>query len=145
MSLTYTSGDPWVGVSTTTPSLTITDDDELAKPTGLKLSVDGTNVQADWTRVTNATGYILQWNSTSSTAWDGASSATITGGATVTRKVTNLTANTTYYFRVLATKSGADNQPSDAANTRTTTTVSGTGDYDDDNDGLIEVSRTSRS
>ena len=118
----------------------INDDDELAKPTGLKLSVDGNNIQANWTRVTNATGYKLQYNTTSSTAWTSPTEVVISDGATVTRKVTGLTQNTTYYFRILPTKSGADEPPSDVVSTTTKTNVAGTGDYDADNDGLIEVS-----
>ena len=121
-------------------TVTINDDDELAKPTGLKASVDGNNIQVNWTRVTNATGYELQYNTTSATAWTSPTKVTISGGATVTRKVTGATQNTTYYFRLLPTKTGADEPPSDVVSTTTTTNVSGTGDYDSDNDGLIEVS-----
>ena len=129
----------WIAIGATA-AVTINDDDELTKPTGLRLSVDGTNIQADWTAVTGATGYKVQWNTSDS--WTGGitGSATISSGSTVTHKITSgLSANTTYYVRVLPTKSGADEPPSDAAGI-TTTASAGTGDYDTDNDGLIEVS-----
>ena len=139
VSLTATSGDPWVGVGAA-PSLTINDDDELAKPTGLKLSVDGTKIRADWTQVTGATGYKVQWNT--SDAWTSPSEGTVSSGSTTNYTISPtpaLTANTRYYVRVLPTKSGADEPPSDTADT-TTRASAGTGDYDADNDGLIEIS-----
>ena len=139
--MTATTGDPWVSVPGAALSITITDEDTLAKPTGFKLSVDGNNIQANWTQVTGATGYKLQYNTTSATAWASPTEVSISGGATVTRKVTSATQNTTYYFRLIAVKTGYDDStPSDVASTTTKTTVAGTGDYDADNDGLIEVS-----
>ena len=48
--------------ASTVPAITIKDDDTLAKPTGVKLSVDGTKVQVDWTAVTGATGYTVEWS-----------------------------------------------------------------------------------
>ena len=139
VSLTATSGDPWVGVGAA-PSLTINDDDELAKPTGLKLSVDGTKIRADWTQVTGATGYKVQWSTSSTFATK--SEGTVSSGSTTNYTINPtpaLTANTRYYVRVLPTKSGADEPPSDTADT-TTRASAGTGDYDADNDGLIEIS-----
>ena len=49
-----------------------------------------------------------------------------------------MSADTTYYFRVLPTKSGAD-QPPSAVVSATTRANAGDGDYDADNDGLIEI------
>ena len=140
-----TTTDTWVSRGTVHPTLTINDDDELAKPTGLKLSVDGTKIQADWTQVTGATGYRVEWN-TANSGWGNISptqKANVTGGSTVTYKIDPtpaLTANTRYYVRVIATKATADDSvPSDVADTKTTTATPGAGDYDVDNDGLIEV------
>ena len=137
VSLTGSTNDPWVDVATS-PTLTITDDDLLGKPTGVKLSVDGAKIQVDWTAVPNADGYIVQW-SESSTFAGAPSSATKSGGSTTTHKITTgLTSGTTYYFRVIATKTGEDNSvPSDTVSATPTT---GSVDYDADNDGLIEVS-----
>ena len=134
VSLTATSNDPWVNVGTA-PSLTITDDDLLAKPVGVKISVTGTKVQVNWTAVSDAGGYTVQW-STSATFATLTGSATKSGGSTVTHKITTgLSSGTTYYFRVIATKTGYDDStPSDAVSA-----APGGTDYDPDNDGLIDV------
>ena len=132
----------WVIVGATT-TITINDDDELTKPTGLRLSVDGTKIRADWTAVTGATGYRVEWNT--SDTWTGSitGSATISSGSTVTYTIDPtpaLSADTRYYVRVLPTKAGGvDEPPSDVASA-TTRASAGTGDYDTDNDGLIEIS-----
>ena len=55
-----TTAQNWVGI--TGASLTIKDDDTLDKPAGVKLSVDGTKVQVDWTAVTGAGGYKVEWS-----------------------------------------------------------------------------------
>ena len=141
ISLAITPGSPWVTIGAA-PTVTINDDDELTKPTGVKLSVDGTKIQVDWTQVTGATGYKVQWNSTSSTSWSNPGEDTVSSGSTVTYIISPtpaLTPDTLYYVRVLPTKSGADEPPSDTVST-TTRASAGTGDYDADDDGLIEVS-----
>ena len=116
----------------------------MAKPTGVKLSVDGAKIRVDWTAVTGATGYKIQWNSTSSTAWTSPSEGTVSSGSTTNYTINPtpaLTANTRYYVRVLPTKSGADEPPSDVADIKTHATgANATVDYDADNDGLIEIS-----
>ena len=121
--------------ASTVSTITIKDDDILTKPTGVKLSVDGTKIQVDWTAVTSATGYTVEW-STSSTFAGTPSSATVT---TNTHKITTgLTSGTTYYFRVMATKTGYDDSvwSDDDVSVAPTT---GKTDYDADNDGLIEI------
>ena len=139
---THPTATTWISKGTDV-SITINDDDELAKPTGVKLSVDGTKIRVDWTQVTGATGYKVQWNSTSSTSWSSPSEATVSSGSTVNYTVDPtpaLTANTRYYVRVLPTKSGADEPPSDTVDTATHQTgANATVDYDADNDGLIEI------
>ena len=140
--LTLTADSPWVTIGAA-PTVTISDDDELTKPTGVRLSVDGTKIRVDWTQVTGATGYKVQWNSTSSTSWASPSEGTVSSGSTTTYTIDPtpaLTANTRYYVRVLPTKSGADEPPSDVVDTTTHATSPATVDYDADNDGLIEVS-----
>ena len=140
VSLAATTNDPWVSVGTA-PTVTINDDDEFTKPTGVKLSVDGTKMRADWTAVTGATGYKVQWSTSSTFA--SPSEGTVSGGSTTNYAINPtpaLTANTRYYVRVLPTKSGADEPPSDAADVRTHATgANATVDYDADNDGLIEI------
>ena len=134
------TSDAWVIVGATATT-TIKDDDSLAKPTGVKLSVDGTNMQVDWTQVTGATGYKVQWNTANSWAGSITGSSTIASGGTVSHKITSgLTANTPYYVRVTATGAAGvdDSAPSDVVSA-TTKTNAGDGDYDADNDGLIEI------
>ena len=134
VTLTPTTGRNWVNI--TGASLTITDEDIVAKPTGVKVSVDGTKAQVDWTAVTDATGYTVQW-STSST-FTTTTDTTVTGGSTTTLKITSgLTSGMTYYFRVIATATGYDDStPSDSVSATPTT---GNVDYDNDNNGLIGV------
>ena len=48
IALTLTADSPWVTIGAA-PTVTINDDDELTKPTGVKLSVDGTKIRVDWT------------------------------------------------------------------------------------------------
>ena len=128
---TPTTGPNWVSITGAT--LTIKDDD-LPKPTGLKASVHGVNVQLDWTAAADATGYTVQW-STSSTFAGTPSSDTVT--TNTWKKTTGFTSGTTYYFRVIATATGYENsQPSDVVNV---TPTAGTVDYDNDNNGLIGV------
>ncbi len=113
------------------PTITIKDDD-IPKPTGFKVSTNGTNVQLDWTEVSLADSYTLQ-QSTSATTTD----ITISSGSTVQHKITSgLTSGTTYYFRLIAKATGYDDSPSDVVSTAPTT---GNVDYDADNDGLIDV------
>ena len=134
----HLTADKWVSTGTNA-IITINDDDELTKPTGVKLSVDGTKMQVDWTAVTGATGYKVQWNTADSWTGSPTGTATISSGSTTTHKITSgLTADTTYYVRVLPTKSGADEPPSDVKSAATRA-AAGTGDYDADNDGLIEI------
>ena len=110
--------ETWASRGSPNPTLTIKDDDELAKPTGLKLSVDGTKIQADWTSVTGATGYRVEWNT--SDVWTSIGPDqrdNVSGGSTVTYVIdpsTALLPNQQYYVRVIATKSNVDDSvPSD--------------------------------
>ena len=85
----------------------------------------------DWTATTGATGYTVQW-STSST-FDGTPSSA--PASSNTHKITSGLTSGTYHFRVIANKSGYDDSvPSDSVSATT-----GKTDYDNDNDGLIGV------
>ena len=131
--------------TSTVPTITIKDEDDSGlQPTGVKLSVDGTKIQVNWTAVTGATGYEVQWN-TANSGWGSIPSGqkgTVSSGSTVTYTINPtpaLSANTRYYVRVIAVKTGYDDSvPSDVKDIKTTASA-GTGDYDSDNDGLIEV------
>ena len=117
------------------PAITIKDDD-IPKPTGFKLSVDGTKVQLDWTEVSLADSYTLQQSTSSTFATK--TDIPISSGSTVTHKITSgLTSGTTYYFRLIAEATGYDDSaPSETVSATPTT---GDVDYDADDDGLIEV------
>ena len=113
----------------------------------MRLSVAATtskvSVRVDWTAATDATGYVVQWN-TANSGWDSPTgTTTIASGSTTTYTIHSLSPNTTYYVRLITTRSGAsdtnradDSRPSAVADTRGGVTVV---DYDDDDDGLIEV------
>ena len=136
---------PAIGVTVTNAAITLNDDDNVSKTTGVRLSVDGTKIRADWTAAAGATGYRVEWN-TADSGWGSipaAQKASVTGGSATNYKIDPtpaLSANTAYYVRVISTKTNElDAPPSDVVSA-TTRESAGTGDYDADNDGLIEVS-----
>ena len=138
VTLTPTTGNNWVAMPSSGVSLTIKDEDDLAKPTGVRVAVQGTNARVDWTAVTDATSYKVEWSSSSTFAGT-PFSATVTGDPLPTNHsiTSGLTSGTTYYFRVTAVRTGYDDSvPSDSVSATPTT---GNTDYDVDNDGLIEV------
>ena len=63
-----------------------------------------TTLTADWNDATNATGYIIQWRTTSGAF--GTSNQAIPTASTY--KIIGLTASTTYYYRVKPTRTGGD-------------------------------------
>ena len=91
-----------------TPSTT-----QLSAPTNLTATSKNANtITLNWTATPNATGYIIQY-ATNSTFTD---TQTKTATSTTT-DITNLTTNTTYYFRIIATGTGTytDSNPSTPA------------------------------
>ena len=130
-----TTAQNWVAI--TGASLTIKDEDILAKPTGVRMSVVTTKVRADWDATTGADGYKVQWDDDSDFG-SLTDDADKTGGATTNHSVTSgLTNGTTYHFRVIATKAGYDDSaPSDSASATPNANIT---DYDADDDGLIDV------
>ena len=118
---THPTDDDWISKGTgTAPSLTITDDDELGQVTGVSVvQKTGTagnlagGATVTWTKVTNATGYIIEWKS-GAQIYD--SSRRLVAGDVATYDVpaSNLTPGTAYDIRVYATKSNSDHGlPSD--------------------------------
>ena len=137
-------GDYVIAVTVSNATITINDDDNVAKATGVKLSVDGTKIQVDWTAAAGATGYEVQWNTSDSwTSIPNTQKATVSGGTTVTYTISPtpaLSANTRYHVRVISTRTNEiDAPPSDVVDIKTHATSPATVDYDSDNDGLIEV------
>jgi titin len=78
----------------------------VSKIGGTPLS--STSVALSWRAVTGATGYIVSW-STDDATWTPYSTL---GSTTTNFTATGLTADTTYYFNVVATSAGANSAPS---------------------------------
>ena len=110
-----TVSDASVNVISAVPTLTINDDDELAKVTGVSVisgSIAG-GINVTWTRLDAATGYVVQWKS-------GTQDYASTRQTNVADKVTADIAATSlgtgsHTVRVYATKTGGvdDGPPSD--------------------------------
>ena len=99
----------WIARTSTIFPFTITDDDELAVTTGVAAAEVSGDIKVDWTAVTGATGYVIEWKS-GSQDYDSARQVTVSGGSTVTGNIpeSKLTSTTTYTIRVYATKAGVD-------------------------------------
>ena len=87
-------------------------------------AIGDTSVSLSWNRVTNAVGYEIYYSKTNGFAIDSASGVTkvtVNSGNTTSQRITSLTANTSYYFKVVATGSGSYSN-SDASAQKTVTT-----------------------
>ena len=85
---------------------------KLATPTVSTPSgnaITDTSVIVGWNRVTNASGYEVHYSKTSGFALGatGVTELTVNSGSTTSQSITGLTRNTSYYFKVVATGSGA--------------------------------------
>ena len=84
---------------------------------GVNITAGDQTLQVNWTRVTGATGYKVQWKSGGQSYSSGSRQATVSSGSTTSRTISNLQNSTEYTVRVIATKTGAsDGTPSDDAN-----------------------------
>ena len=84
---------------------------------GVNITSGDRILQVNWTRVTGATGYKVQWKSGGQSYNSSSRQATISSGSTTSRTISNLNNGTEYTVRVIATKTGAsDGTPSDDAN-----------------------------
>ena len=121
-----TAGTQSVTVKDTTSGITATQSGIMvapAAPTNLVASaVSSTSISLTWTNSSSATGYLVELSLNGSTGWSAGSSTTSNSFTQ-----TGLSAGTTYYFRVLATATGAngtiDSPPSNVASATTTGTV----------------------
>ena len=93
--------------------------------TGVNITASDQTLQVNWTRVTGATGYKVQWKSGGQSYSSGSRQATISSGSTTSRTISSLNNDTEYTVRVIATKTGAsDGTPSvDAMGTPTASTT----------------------
>lgn len=102
------------GVSTPSASVTIT-----TKPTAPVLSATAaadTQVSLAWTNVVGETNYVLQRSDDGSTNWTTVVSPAVN---VVNYLATGLTADTTYYYRVIAHNASGDSAASNVASPRT--------------------------
>ena len=104
-----------------------------AQVTGVGVEPGFEELAVSWTEISDANGYKLQWKS-GSEGYSEARQAVIASGDTTTRIITDLTADTEYTIRVIATKDHADDgPPSDEV---TATPISA--DPDVNGDGVLD-------
>ena len=125
-------------LSGTAPTITITDDDILAKPTGMYVTGkanDSTNLYVHWNAVTGADGYYVDWKSSIQNYDTSTRRNTVTSGSTLTSTITGLSSSTTYTVRVIAYKANYEDSVASDEDTGSPSSI----DYDTDNDNLIEI------
>ena len=104
-----------------------------AQVTGVEVEPDSEQLEVSWTAIADANGYKVQWKS-GTEAYDEARQAVIASGDTTSYTITDLTADTEYTIRVIATKNNADDgMPSDEV---TGTPISA--DPDVNGDGVLD-------
>ena len=94
----------------------------LGRVAGVALTPGSGQLKVDWTAVTGADGYRVQWRSGGETFADAADDdreAVVGSGTTTTRTITGLANETAYTVRVLATKAGLEDGPASAEMTET--------------------------
>ena len=95
-----------------------------SKVFGVNITPSDQTLQVNWTQVSGATGYKVQWKSGGQSYGSGRQ-ATVSPGSTTSRTISNLQNGTEYTVRVIATKTGAsDGTPSDDAMGTPTATTS---------------------
>ena len=83
---------------------------------GVNITASDQTLQVNWTQVSGATGYKVQWKS-GGESYSSSRQATVSSGSTTSRTISNLQNGTEYTIRVIATKTGvSDGTPSDDAN-----------------------------
>ena len=103
-----------------------------AQVTGVEVEPDSEQLEVSWTAIADANGYKVQWKS-GTEAYSDARQVMISSGDTTTYTITDLTADTEYTIRVIATKEHADDgEPSEEV---TATPVSP--DPDVNGDGML--------
>ena len=79
--------------------------------TGVSVTEEVGQLAVSWDAVTDASGYKVQWKSGSDAYNDSDRQHVVTGGATTSYTIPDLTAGTEYTVRVIATKTDADDGP----------------------------------
>ena len=101
------------GITIGSVVVTVTDND-TARVTGVTVASGNARLLVNWTEVSNATGYKVQWKSGTESYNTGTRQATITSGSTTSHTITGLTNDTEYTVRVIATRTDATDGPSSA-------------------------------
>ena len=83
------------------------EDNDTAQVTGVVVTSGNAGLLVNWTEVSNATGYKVQWKS-GTESYDTTRQATITSGSTTSHTIPNLTNGTEYTVQVTATRTGAN-------------------------------------
>ena len=103
-----------------------------AQVTGVEITAGVEELEVSWTAVSDAGGYKVQWKS-GADDYDDSRQAVIASSDTVNYTITDLTADTEYTVRVVATKDNADNGAPSAEVTGTPTSA----DPDVNGDGVL--------
>ena len=95
--------------------------DKIAQVTGLTLDVEGKakSITVSWNRVDDADGYKVQWRKSNEEYDSATREATVAGADTTTYTIDDLTPDTQYTVRVIATRADKDGPPSDEKSART--------------------------
>ncbi|MGL6196704.1 MAG: DVUA0089 family protein, partial [Thermoguttaceae bacterium] len=110
-------GDYTLEVTRTNVSLS-----KLGMPTlGAVTGISSSAISVAWSAVSNASGYTVQY-ATNSTFTAGVGTVNITSGVTTSTNISGLSANTTYYVRILAKGNGTTHSDSDYSAAKSTKT-----------------------
>jgi len=95
----------------------------LATPTGVTAnSKNGTTITVGWNAVANASGYTIQY-ATNAGFTQNVKTQSVSGGSATSADVTGLSADTTYYVRVMATGTGSYTNSAYSGSVSTTTSA----------------------
>ena len=115
VSLTHSAASTdsdYSGISIAGVTVTVNDND-TGQVTGVMVAQGNAQLVVNWTAVTNATGYKVQWKSGGQSYNTSTRQATIASGSTTSYTITSLTNDTEYTVQVTATRTGAnDGSPS---------------------------------
>lgn len=74
----------------------------VAAPASFKLSVSSGKVKVQWGKVSGATGYQVQYSTSSSFASSKTTTVSVSGSSNISKTISGLSSGKTYYFRVRA-------------------------------------------
>ena len=109
VSLTHSaasSDSAYQGITIAGLTVTVADND-TARVIGLMITPGNAQLVVEWTAVSNATGYEVQWKS-GGQSYTNSRQATIGSGSTTSHTISSLNNGTEYSVRVRATRTGAN-------------------------------------